>query len=93
MFWFDAGKSDIHSADASKVAEIAAYMKSNPSLLLGLDGYMDPNATDLSNNRVNALRDALTQAGVPAERIKTGTFGDAKLRQDRRVEVLTMTGN
>lgn len=91
-FWFDAGKSDTRASDATVVTEIAAYMKANPSLQIGIDGYMDPKAQDLSTHRVNAVRDALIQAGVPTEKIKIGAFGDAKNRQDRRVEVLIDTG-
>jgi hypothetical protein len=31
---------------------------------------------------------ALTRAGVPADKIETGAFGDDQLRRERRVEVL-----
>jgi hypothetical protein len=90
-FWFEAGKSDIRASDATMAADIAAYMKQNPSLRVGLDGYMDSRDMGLSNNRVNAVRDALITAGVPADRIQAGEFGDPKNRQDRRVEVLIET--
>jgi hypothetical protein len=92
-FWFEAGKSDLRNADASKVADIAAYMKKNPSLQLGVDGGLDSNASGMSDRRANVVRDALIQAGVPADRIAIGSFGDAKNRQDRRVEVLIKTAN
>jgi outer membrane protein OmpA-like peptidoglycan-associated protein len=76
-----------------KVSEIAQYMRSNPSLAVGLDGSMDPRGSDprneeLSNRRVRAIRDALVEAGVPISRIQTGQYGDARLRQDRRVAVM-----
>lgn len=90
-FRFDMGKADVRVSDANMVADIAAYMKLNPSLELGLDGFMDSHNLDLSNNRVNAVRDALIQAGVPADKIKAGAFGDAKNRQERQVEVLINT--
>ena len=71
-------------------------MQQNPSLQIGLDGTMDPNGSDkkdqgLANRRVDAVRDALIQAGVPASRIKSGSFGDPTTRHDRRVEVLFST--
>jgi outer membrane protein OmpA-like peptidoglycan-associated protein len=53
----------------------------------------DPRNQDLSDRRVNTVRDALIQAGVPAYRIQAGAFGDTGLRRDRRVEVLISTSN
>jgi outer membrane protein OmpA-like peptidoglycan-associated protein len=96
-FWFDSNEARIHQADKSKVLEIATYMNNNPSLQLGIDGSLDPqnnNSRDqaLSNRRVNAIRDALVKAGVPANRIRAGAFGDVELRRDGRVEVLLITG-
>jgi len=65
---------------------------------LSIDGSMDPRGTDprsqdLTDRRVNTVREALIQAGVPAYRIQTGTFGDEGRRRDRRVEVLISSGN
>jgi len=92
-FWFSDGRSDLHEAEMNKVAEIAAYMKNNPSIQLGIDASLDPQNQnkrdqDLSDQRVKAIRDALVKAGVSNDRIMAGAFGDAKLRRDRRVEVL-----
>jgi hypothetical protein len=92
-FWFDAGKSNIRDLDTSMVADIASYQKKNPSLQIGIDGYSDSRNLELSNGRVNAVRDALINAGVPADKIKIGAFGDSNNRQDRRVEVLIQTAN
>ena len=39
----------------SKVSEIATYMRQNPSIMVGLDGYADPSGTDayyLSDQRL-----------------------------------------
>jgi outer membrane protein OmpA-like peptidoglycan-associated protein len=79
------------------VTQIAAYLKQNPSVQLGLDGSRNPRATvqrdiDLTDRRVKAVRDALIGAGVPANRMVDGTFGDPELRRDSRVEVLIRTG-
>lgn len=97
-FVFDYNGSDIVAFDKSKVADIAGYMKQNPSLQVGIDGSMDPRGSDprdqnLSDRRVRAIRDALIQAGVPASKIQTGAFGDTRLARDRRVEVLVKTIN
>jgi outer membrane protein OmpA-like peptidoglycan-associated protein len=95
-FWFDFNKADLSASEMSKVSEVAAYMKQNPSLRIGIDGSMNPNGTDphnqdLSDRRISAVRDALIRAGVPASKIQTGTFGDTQLARDRRVEVLIRT--
>lgn len=89
-FWFDTKCGDVSSVDSNKVSEIAAYLKANPSLQIGIDasGVSDKN---LGNDRANALRTAFINAGVPANRIKMGAFGDPKLRRDNRVEVLIKT--
>jgi outer membrane protein OmpA-like peptidoglycan-associated protein len=72
----------------SKVSEIAAYVKQNPSLRVGIDGFKDPRNDDLSERRIRAVRSALIEAGVPSSKIQSGAYGDAKLAGDRRVEVL-----
>jgi hypothetical protein len=97
-FVFDYNAANINTGDQGKVAEIAGYMKQNPSLQIGIDGSMDPRGNDprdqaLSDRRVGAVRDALIQAGVPASKIQTGAFGDTRLTRDRRVEVLVKTGS
>jgi hypothetical protein len=92
-FWFNSGNADILSAQKGVITDMADYVKHNPSLILGIDGYVDSKNHDLSDHRVNAVRDALIDAGVPANRIKIGAFGDSKLRRDGRVEVLIMTGS
>lgn len=95
---FDYNGASINTGDQGKVADIAGYMKLNPSLQVGIDGSMDPRGSDprdqgLSDRRVSAVRDALIQAGVPSSKIQTGAFGDTRLTRDRRVEVLVKTGN
>jgi peptidoglycan-associated lipoprotein len=97
-FWFDFDRADMQPSETAKVADIATYLKKNPSLQVAIDGSMDPRGSDprnpeLGDRRVNAIRDSLIKAGVPAEKIKSGAFGDESLRRDRRVEVLIRTAN
>jgi outer membrane protein OmpA-like peptidoglycan-associated protein len=89
-FWFERSEAGIRPSDTSKVADIAAYLKQNPSLQAGIDTF-DTRNQDLRDRRINAVRDALVQAGVPTEKIGTGAFGDPKPRRDSRVEVLIAT--
>jgi len=100
---FDFDKSDIRPNEASKVSELSAYMKQNPTARVGIDGHTDPRGTDLYNQglserRVNAIREALVSAGVASGKIYTGAFGEQRVKchesteacwqSDRRVEVL-----
>lgn len=91
-FWFNTSSAEILAAQTGVIADMAEYVKRNPSLILGIDGHENPQALELSHHRVDAVRSALVGAGVPAERIKVGAFGDPKLRREGRVEVLIMTG-
>ena len=87
-FWFDYNSSRIDATDAGKVSDIAGYLKQNPSFRLAIDGVMPAGDADLSDRRVDSVREALLAAGVPAYKIYTGAFGDPLLRRERRVEVL-----
>jgi outer membrane protein OmpA-like peptidoglycan-associated protein len=91
--WFDSGTTDLRLTDKSTVTEMADYLKANPTLVIALDGHMDTFHKDFSNSRVESIRNSLIQAGVSADRIKVGAFGDAKLRREGHVEVLLMTGS
>ncbi|MNC89187.1 hypothetical protein D3C83_50890 [compost metagenome] len=55
-------------------------MNQNPSARIAIDG---SNA-----QRVGTVRNALINAGVPAYKIQTGSFGDPQQRRDGRVAVL-----
>ena len=102
-FLFDFDKANVRQNEMSKVSDIAAHLQKNPSLTVGIDGHTDPRGTDLYNQalserRVDAIKSALMNAGVPADKIKTGAFGESKVKctdqseacwqRDRRVEVL-----
>ena len=94
-FWFDSESANIRSSDMDQVSEIANYMEQNPSLKVGIDGSIPGGSASskqiLAGHRVVTVRQALINAGVPASRIETGAFGNVKLAQDRRVEVLIRT--
>ena len=105
-FLFDFDKSAIRSNEMGHVSDIAAYMTQNPTARVGIDGHTDPRGTDsfnqgLSERRVNAIRDALVDAGVSNSKIHTGAFGESQPKcnesteacwqRDRRVEVLIGT--
>jgi outer membrane protein OmpA-like peptidoglycan-associated protein len=104
---FDTDKSDIRANEMSKITDIAAHVKQNAPMNVGIAGYADPRGTDqhnqgLSERRVNAIRDALVKAGVAGDKIQTSAFGeqkplcnestDACWQRDRRVDVGFRTG-
>jgi outer membrane protein OmpA-like peptidoglycan-associated protein len=99
---FDYDKADIRADEQSKITQLANYVKKNDGLVVRLDGYTDPRGSDpynmkLSERRVEAVKKALTDAGVPADRIRLGAHGERQPRcmekdescyqADRRVEV------
>ena len=105
---FDTDKSDIRANEMSKITDIAAHVKQNAPMNVGIGGYADARGTDqhnqgLSERRVNAIRDALVKAGVASNKIQTSAFGeqkpqcnestDACWQRDRRVDVGFRTGN
>ena len=91
----------------SKISDIAAHVKQNALMNVGIGGYADPRGTDqhnqgLSEHRVNAIRDALAKAGVASDKIQSSAFGeqkpqcnestDACWQRYRRVDVGFRTG-
>ena len=88
----------IQAANADTASEIANYMEQNPSLQIALDGSRDLGANDArsqrpSDRRAGNVRAALIKAGVPAYRIRSGTYADPQLRQERQVAVLLRTSS
>jgi len=77
---FGRDGNGIGRLDVNKAQEIAAYVDRNPSYRIGIDG--------AHQARVGNVRNALIDAGVPADRIETGAFGDPQVRGDNRVAVL-----
>lgn len=97
-FWFQGNSAELQPSETHRFVEIAAYMNRNPSLKIGIDSSVNSRGTNgqypsLNDRRVNAVRDALVDAGVPNNKISVGDFGDEQLRRDSRVELLLATAN
>jgi outer membrane protein OmpA-like peptidoglycan-associated protein len=95
-FYFDREDVDLRDSERNRIAEIAAYLSQNPSLVVGIDSSMDDRGSyggdrDLGGRRANAVRRALMQAGVPAENIRIGAFGDPDRRHDGQVQIMIET--
>jgi outer membrane protein OmpA-like peptidoglycan-associated protein len=102
-FLFDFDRSAIRGSETGKIDKLNQYMKQYPGIEVGLDGHADPRGTTaynqpLSQRRVDAVKAALVNAGISADKIQTGAFGESQPKcsqateecwqRDRRVEVL-----
>lgn len=99
LFAFD--KFDLDDEAMATVDKVAGLMAEYPDTLLALEGHTDKwgpeeyNQT-LSENRANAVKDALIAKGVSAERIvsvkgfgKTQLIPNVTNRENRRVLILS----
>ena len=99
---FDYDRAEIRQDEAAKITQLAEYIKKNDGLVVRLDGHTDPRGSDpynmkLSQRRVETVKKALIDAGVPADRVRIAAFGQRQLKctgkdesclqADRRVEV------
>jgi outer membrane protein OmpA-like peptidoglycan-associated protein len=96
QFNFSPGNADVTDTDMQKATTISTYLARNPSLGVGINGFRDSEKLDrhdreLNNQRTSAVRDALLQAGVPAEKIQIGSFTDRDHRHDDQIAVLIKT--
>jgi outer membrane protein OmpA-like peptidoglycan-associated protein len=98
---FDLDKADIRQEERDKIKAVADFMEKNPRLEVGLAGHADPRGSDphnlkLSDQRTKTVTEALVQAGVPRERVRTGALASRERNctentedcyaQNRRVE-------
>jgi outer membrane protein OmpA-like peptidoglycan-associated protein len=77
---FDYDSSVVKSAEASKLRQIAEYLKANPSKALAIEGHCDEQGTEeynrsLGDRRALALREALAKLDVNPSRLDTISYG------------------
>jgi outer membrane protein OmpA-like peptidoglycan-associated protein len=89
LFAYD--RAEIPTDEATKIAQIADFVKQTDGVVVMLDGHTDPRGTDdynlgLSQRRVKAVRDALVNAGVPEDRVSTAASGKKRLKCTERTE-------
>ena len=78
---FSTGSSEIKSHYQEQIASLAKIVQQSPNLSLDLSGYTDKQGSDelnqaLSLARINAVKNALIDQGVKAERINLFAFGE-----------------
>ena len=94
---FASGKSAFDAASQSVLSEAVAYLKANPTAKVALSGFVDSTGNaaqnaELAKQRAFAVRDALTKAGVSADRIELRKpsqieAGSGSATQARRVDI------
>jgi outer membrane protein OmpA-like peptidoglycan-associated protein len=85
-FNFNQGSAMVTAADVHMSAAIAAYAQEHPAAQFLVVGYRDAGSGMLSR-RIDAARNSLIDAGVPAARIDTTALASLELRRDRVVQV------
>lgn len=81
--YFDYDRYDLRAEDKAAIEADAAFFKAHPSMKFTIEGHCDERgSTDynmaLGDNRANAARSALIQAGVPANQIRVISYGKEK---------------
>lgn len=78
--YFDYDKSDIRPDQQAALTGDAEFLKQHPSIKFTIEGHCDERGSTeynlaLGDSRASAVRTALVQAGVPADNIRTISFG------------------
>ncbi len=104
---FDVAKSIIKSESFSTINRIASFMKEYPDISFRIDGHTDSDGSDefnqkLSEERAQAIKEALIKFGIRENRLAAKGWGESKpvvpnttaanKALNRRVEFIALTG-
>ena len=86
---FASGSDRINEASYQELDELAQYLKDNPTLVIQLEGHTDFDGNSeanlrLSQSRVEAVKNYLTDKKVKKNRIFTKAFGGTQPLTDER---------
>ena len=81
--FFDYDSYDVRQDAQATLSKDAAYLNSKPTLKIVIGGYCDERGSNeynlaLGENRANAAKNALVNAGVAADRIRVISYGKEK---------------
>ncbi|MGB8013246.1 MAG: peptidoglycan-associated lipoprotein Pal [Terriglobales bacterium] len=81
--YFDYDKADLRSSDQSSIQTDTQFLQQHPHVHVTIEGHCDERGSTeynlaLGTSRADAVKNALVQAGVSGDRIKTITMGKEK---------------
>ena len=81
--YFDYDKADIRPNEQAAIQSDAQFLQQHSSIHITVEGYCDERGSTeynlaLGTNRADAVKNALVQAGIAGERIKTYSYGKEK---------------
>ncbi|MCW5559284.1 MAG: peptidoglycan-associated lipoprotein Pal [Verrucomicrobiae bacterium] len=81
--YFELDKSNVRPQYAANLANVADYLKANPTATVLIEGHCDERGTEeynraLGERRALSVRDRLLALGVNTEQIATISFGEEK---------------
>lgn len=81
--YFDYDKYDVRAADQASLQGDAQFLQQHPNIHVTIEGHCDERGSTeynlaLGTNRADTVKNALIQAGVAGDRIKTISYGKEK---------------
>lgn len=81
--YFDYDKSDVRPDQQSSIQADVAFLQQHPNISFTVEGHCDERGSTeynlaLGDSRASAVKNALTAAGISADRVKTTSLGKEK---------------
>ena len=81
--YFDYDKYDVRASEQTSLQGDAGFLQQHPNIHITIEGHCDERGSTeynlaLGTNRADAVKNALIQAGVAGDRIKTISYGKEK---------------
>jgi peptidoglycan-associated lipoprotein len=81
--FFDYDKADIRASEQGALQRDAQFLQQHPNIRITIEGHCDERGSTeynlaLGTSRADAVKNALIQAGVSGDRIKTFSYGKEK---------------
>lgn len=100
---FDTNRAELKAGAESSIDRLAEFLTENPDRRLLIEGHTDSRGSDdlnrqLSEQRADAVTEALVERGIPSDRLRSVGLGEdfpvasndspAGMQQNRRVEIV-----